>query len=833
MWGSILIETLYQDLRYGFRTLLKSPGFSMLVIGILALGIGATTSIFSLFDAVFLRPLPVRDPGTLVRMVQHRLKNGPASSYFRFAYYDALREHATTLASVFGETGWYVHFAMSDPEPAEEITVYGVTPEFFSALGVPALHGRVLLPDDANERPGMPPAVLSYGFWQRRFRGDPAVVNKDTLLVNGHRFMIVGVMPPEFNGITVDTAPDVRIPLRACLLLVNYPLDKIVFEVAGRLKAGVAHSQAEAECRVLWHSTMESYLRNVLKLPPEGVSRELAEGMEVENVARGVSLIRERYGNALKLIMACMILLLLIVCTNVAGLLLERAATRQQETTVRVAVGATRFRLLRQVLGENLPLAGLGAAGGLVIALAGTPLIERALPSIRAYPSPDLVPLSVDVGNNWRIFLFLMAISIIAMLLFSLSPALAVCHSNLDSLLRGSRSSASIRGRRALITLQIALCTFLLVTASLFVRTLRQLQRVDPGFDTNHIATFTLNLSGYKGKTDVFLKTFTERIRELPGVVSLGVSSLGVMRGTGTATTVAPAGQPLTQAEFLNTSTMGVSPEYFDTMGMHILSGRGFVPSDVPDPKRPSPKHAVVNRAFVERFFPNTQPLGKLFGWGLTGVAGENDEIVGVVSDSKYRSLRAPVIPVFYQCQTDFDQFVLNVRTQTRPEAIIEPVRKTLAALAPGLPFLDVHTLAEEVGISMAGERITAALASTFGAIAALLAGAGIYGLLAYTVTERRREIGIRMALGAQPGQIRGLIVKQSLGITAVGVALGMVSAMIAGPVIRSLLYGISPQDPESLAAALIFVGFTAGLATLLPAIRATKVDPIVALRYE
>ena len=307
------------------------------------------------------------------------------------------------------------------------------------------------------------------------------------------------------------------------------------------------------------------------KFPPQVVSRLLAQGMELEPVARGVSLLRDRYGDVLKLLMASVALLLLIVCTNVAGLLLERAAARQQEITVRLAVGATRFRLVRQMLAENLLLAALGAAAGLVVAVAGMPLAIRALPPIRAYPSPSLVPLSVDVGINWRVFLFLLVLSLVTMLLFSVSPALAVSRSNLDSLLRATRSSASVRGRQALIALQIALCTFLLAIASLFVRTFQQLQRVDPGFDRDHIATFTLNLNGYTGKTAVFLKTFTERVRAIPGVVSVGISSIGVMRGTGIAMTVAPAGQRLTPADFLNTSTNSVSPEYFDTMGMHIL----------------------------------------------------------------------------------------------------------------------------------------------------------------------------------------------------------------------------------------------------------------------
>ena len=274
--------------------------------------------------------------------------------------------------------------------------------------------------------------------------------------------------------------------------------------------------------------------------------------------------------------------------------------------------------LIRQLLAENLLLAALGAAGGLAVAVAGIPLALRALPPIRAYPSPSIVPLAIDLGINWRVFLFLVVISLITVLLFSLSPALAVSRSNLEALLRAARSSAGVRGRQTLIALQIALCTFLLVTASLFVRTFRQLQRVNPGFDREHLATFTIDLNAHKGQTAPFLKTFTERVRALPGVESVGLSSMGVMRGTGGATTDAPAGQRTTPADWLNTTNDAVSPKYFDTMGMHILSGRGFNPGDAPGPNPAALGRAVVNRAFVQRFFPNTEPLGKRFGRGGT-----------------------------------------------------------------------------------------------------------------------------------------------------------------------------------------------------------------------
>ena len=825
------MKAIVQDLRFGLRMLGRSPRFVFSVIGLLSLGLGITTVIFSLVEATFLRPLPVRHPEQLVRMVL-RAGNLPPYSEFPYVYYQGLRDHTTTLAAVFGEYKYY-HLTLTDPGPAEEVTVYGVTPEYFEALGARALYGRALYPSDAGDVPGLPPAVLSYGFWQRRFGGDTGVVNGRTIVLNGHRFAVVGVMARGFNGFTVDSSPDLRVPLRAFLPLVNGTYDNTHLDLAGRLRPGFTRWQAEAECRGIYGNVMKDYLRSVRKLPPRTVAELVNRGMWLDPLDRGVSVVRDRFGDVLKLLMASVGLLALIVCTNVGGLLLARAAAREQEMAVRLAVGASRLRLVRQVLAESLLLAVPSALGGMLFALAALPWAVRMIPPIRDVAT-SLIPLSVDARINWRIFAFLLVLSLLTMLIFSLSPAIAVSRVSLDSLLRASRSVGGWRGRQCLIIFQIALCTFLLALASLFVRTFQQLRRTDPGFDSAHIATFTINVAGKAGGAAI-LKTFVERVRELPGVVSVGSSSIGIMREHGVSTTVAREGERITRADFLNSNLNYVSPEYFGTLGMHILTGRDFTPGDAPEPKRAGPTMTIVNQAFAERFFPQIDPVGKRFGYapGMLGVADGRFEIVGVVTDAKYRSLREPIKPMVYTLESSDDQIVLYVRTRMRPEAIIEPVRKVLASIDPTVPFLEVHTLAEEIVDTTAGERLTAALASMFGAIAALLAGAGIYGLLAYVVTERRREIGIRMALGAVPAQIRDLIARQTLIMTVAGVTLGLMGALIAGPGIRALLYGISPQDPRSLTATVAFVVLTAALATILPTVRATKVDPMVALRYE
>ena len=720
---------------------------------------------------------------------------------------------------------------MTQPEPAEQITARAVTPEYFKALGVQALHGRVLGAGDENENSGMPPAVLSYGFWRRRFAGDPQVMGR-TITLHGHSFVVVGVTPREFNGLRADTAPDVRVPNRAYPLLTGYPGVHRTIELAGRLKPGVTRTQAEAECQSLFHSAVVPYYMDIVKDSPGNAAEELIKrGMALDPLSRGPSILRERFGDTIKLLMAFVAMLLLMVCSNVAGLLLARTAARRGEIAVRLALGAGRGRLMLQMLAENSILALLGAAGGLWIAVLAIPVAARAWPPIRDVGT-TLLPLSLDVQMNARAFVFLMALSTLTVLLFSAVPAFAASRASIEGVLRASRSGGGWRGRQALIVFQIALCTFLLAGASLFVRTFHELHDMDPGFDRDHVATFTgdLTLSGDRGALPRLL---TERVRQIPGVVSAAIASKGVMRGRGLGATVAPTGQPALTGDYLNSSFNEVSPGYFDTMGMRILAGRALAGSDAESGRPAVPKNVVVNQAFVRRFFPKVNAVGQRFGVGVKAVEGADNEIVGVVSDARYRSLREPVVPTFYKVGTEYFGFVLNVRTHARPESIFRAVPNALASIDPTAAFLEIHTLAEEMDDSTASERLTAVLVSVLGAIAMLLAGAGIYGLLAYAIVRRRREIGIRMALGAVPTDIARLVGREGLTMAAGGIVFGLAAALAAGPWIRSLLYGVSPWDPKSLSAAAIFVAAVAVGATAIPVLQATHIEPTPALRQE
>jgi putative ABC transport system permease protein len=803
-----------------------------MVAGLLAIGIGAVTVAFSFVEAIFLRPLDAPHPEELVRIVQRLPKVGTISS-FPEAYFDTVRDHATTLAFTFGEAGEYEHFAMTAPSPAEDIVARGVTPQFFDAFGVQPLYGRLFAADDQTRASEIPAVILSYRFWRRRFGGDRDVVKGATIALNGQSFAVVGVMPETFNGLTTDTSPDAWFPLQAYKASASSRDDTMNLGLAGRLKPRFSRVQAEAECRTLWQSTMKSYYKDVAHASDDDASRLVARGVELDSLERGVSILRDSADGVLKILTTLSLLLLLTVCLNVGGLLSVRAEARKQQFAVQLALGGSLSMLIRQVVAEGLLLSLLGGSGGLLIASAVMPLANRVVPPIRDRGG-SLLPLTLLVRIDQRVVLCVVVVSLLAVLIVSASPAMAVCRSSLDSLLRSARSTRSARGRQFLIMLQVAACTSVLLLAGLFVRTLQALRTVDTGFDRSHIATFTANLGGHTGAgASAFLTTLGERVRDIPGVVSASVSSVAVMRGRGVLWTVAPAGDRITRAHFLDANGNTVSADYFDTMGMRIVRGRQFSIGERTRPAQAGSIPTIVNQAFVMKFFPDAEPIGKYFGTPVNGVASAGFQIIGIASDATYRSLREPLSPIFYALGTPSDSFVLNVRASTGPDAIIEPVRKALAAVDPTLPFREVHTMTGEIEDSIANERLPAALASVVGACAALIAGAGIFGTLAYIATQRRREIAIRTALGA--GRIRNakLIARQTLTMVAAGILLGLGVGSVAASGIRSMLFNVSPQDPSSILGAVMFVAVMASAATAAPVIRAINEEPAEALRCE
>ncbi len=808
------------DIRFAFRLLAKRPVFSLAIAGLLAIGIGCNALIFSVVDAVLLRPLPVRDPAALVRMVSRLPMIGTVSE-FSPRLYEALRDHSTTLSAVFGEATWDV--ALNQPGPSEQVRVNLPTPEYFQALGVSARYGRTLTPEDAKPNTGPAPAVLSYGFWRRRFHSDSRVVGT-TIRLRDTTFVIVGITPQNFNGISVDTEPDIRVPLRAFKQLSGF--EGPALDLAGRLKPGVALPQAQAECIAFWRNSFTNS-------PPSAF--ELRAEIALDPLERGTSVLRDRYSLTLKLLFASVGLLLLLVCANVAGLLLARGMSRRHEMAVRLAIGASRGRLIRQMLTESALITIVAAVGGVLIAwLLEKPLIGL-LPPLRSLGTTRL-SLSLDLGIDHRVLLFSIAISGLTALLFGLSPAVTISKTSFETILRSNRSSHSWPGRRLLVVCQIALCTMLLTGAALLVRTFEQLRSTGAGFDRDRVVTFTADpsLIGYSPQNELtLLKRLLKTVGELPGVESVGAASRGLMRGRGLGATIAPTGHTAGQSEFLNTSINLVTPDYVKTLGERIVDGRNLREMDASGGK---PANVLVNEAFARRFFARDNPVGKRFG-NVSGrtAANADFEIIGVVSDAKYRSLREPVPPTYFRLLNDSNMgmFVLYVRTQSAPESLIMPVRRVLAGVDSRLPIVEIHTLKEEVETSTEGERLTAALAVFFGGIAVIVTSVGIYGLLAYAVTSRRREIGIRMAVGASPFDVAFLFGRRALWMATGGVILGLGAALLVSPLERSLLYNVNPADPWSFSAAGFLVCGIAMAATAFPVLHAMRIEPASALREE
>jgi predicted permease len=825
------------DFRYALRTLRNSPGFTVVVTLLLALGIGANCAIFSALDAVMLKRLPVRHPEQLFRIVTNLPQLGKRS-YIPLAVYKALRDRISSDPSGIATDvfGFQEEFAgVTEPAPAEQIRVHLVTPEYFSALGAGAALGRVLAPDDVDT------AVLSYGFWEQRFSADPHVIGR-TIVLHGHRFTVVGVMPREFNGISIDTAPQVRVPLVALPSFLDArssdsttsTIDEAIqLDLSVRLRPGVMLAQASGEINSIWRSAAsdERFVSPV----------ELEHGIQLDPIEHGISRLRDRFSGALIFLVGAVGLLLLMVCANVAGLLLARSASRRQEIAIRLALGASRARLVRQMLAESIILSAIGGVGGIAIAFGAIPLLERSIPPMRDFAA-ETMPLALHLRPDLRVLAFSLLLCVVTAVLFGLAPAMqasrAALGSKLHDALRSSRATSSWRGRQALVTFEVALCTVLLAAAGLLVRTFEQLQHLDVGFDRDHVVTFTVNprlIGSTPQQADAVGKAWIEKVRALPGVSSVAVATLGVMRGSGIKMTIVVTGRKLTSADFMNASGNRVSPEYFETMGLRTLAGRGFTEADrvtANDKQRIQP--VIVNETFARSFFHGENPIGKTLGYGRDSTKPAY-EIIGVVSDAKYRSLREPIPPTVYNfaSQPDDNRFILHVRTRNRPESIINPVREALRAVDPGMPIVEIHTLAEEVSASLWSERLVAFLAVIFAVFAVLLTAVGLYGLLAYAVSQRTREIGIRMALGARSADISISIGGRSLVTVALGLVIGIVGALALAPAVRALLYGIAPSDPLTLLITAVSIFLVAAAAIAMPLLHALRVDPAIALRQE
>ncbi len=816
-----------QDLRYAARQFRRSPGFFAVAALLIALGIAANTQMFTLVNALVLRPLPVRDPQNLVQLFEIFPKI-PAYPYFDYPLYKQLAGGSPALFQVVGQMEWTLPLEHGGSN--ERSRPYGVTGNFFTDLGVRPLLGRVMDEHDDHV------AVLSYGYWVRSFGRDPNVLGQ-TVRLKGHPFQIIGVAPEEFTGSVVDSAPDLWIPFVNTIDfsgMAKPSLDNFVVEIIARLRPGVSREQAEQETAAAWMR----YMQDAAVREPQNYKGHLDRRLEVRSIANGLSPIRDQSHTALVLLLAGTGLLLLMVCANVGGLLLARATAREKETAVRLAVGASRGRIVRQWLTESLLLTSIGGGAGIAAAYATMPLLARWLPPARGIglDPAELRTLSLDLHPDLRVVAFSIAVCALTAGLSAFAPAWRSSRHDLYLALKTTIGDGRQRRfQAALCAIQVALCTVLLMSAGLMARSLSNLRNLNTGFDRDRVVIFSVDphVRGYDSQQTWSLQNrLLDGARALPGVDAAALAGRALMRGIGLGNSIIFPGQR--GDGVINTSMNSVTPEYFDVMGMHLLAGRGLNFGDTEEEGKL--EHVVVNEAFVRRFFNGQNPIGRQFDTGKEFVKPKY-EIIGVVNDTNYRSLREIPPPIFYEDKFGPkaypDTFVLHVRTHGDPRLTIQPMRDLLRSIDPTVPFYQVATISDEVDRSLWQERLMVGLASCFGIFAMTLAAIGLYGIVAYFVTARRREIGLRMALGAESGHVVWLVVRRVIPALAVGIAGGVFLSLLAGTWVRSLLYGVQPFDPSSGSMALALLLAIGVAAAAAPALRAIRIDPASTLRED
>jgi predicted permease len=846
MSGFGFLDGLRQDLRYGFRLLGKSPGFTAVVVLSLALGIGANTAIFSLIDAVMLRMLPVKSPEQLVLLswaspkweaTYHNysgwggcggkpgMKSGCSFSY---PVFEDIQAHNGVFSEVLADGGMdEVNLVLNGRAGLTETEP--VSGGYFATLGVQPILGRAITPED--DRPGaVPVAVIGEGLWERRFGREASALGR-AVSINGATFTIVGVAPARFAGLQPGFRKDLWIPL-AMLPNVRPSMKASMFHqrdawwviVVGRLKPGVGEVQARAALDVIF--------RQGLTAAPK--PQQLPH-IELSSASKGLEVLRQFYAKPLLILMAVVGLVLLIACANVANLLLARATARQKEIAVRLSLGAGRRRITRQLLAESLLLSLAGGAMGLIL---GYWLSDLLLALVAA----GQMRISLEVHPDARVLVFTIAVSVLTGILFGIAPALRGTRVDLSPALKANAGSLfGSAGRRSrlglgkgLVAAQVAMSLLLLVGAGLFLRTLVNLGNVNLGFNPRNILLFGLNLTHSAGKdhpTATFYRDLLARLQALPGVVSTSLSQATLVSGSLMRSDYSFEGYTPAPHEDMSADVLPVGPRFFETMGIPLRLGRSI---ELQDTERDA-KVAVVNEALVHRYYRGQNPVGRHLGGDRE--EKQETEIVGLVGDAKYDDIREqapPTIYTPYQLGKQNPKMVyFEVRTAGDPNALIPTVRRVVEQMESDLPLLDVKTQTSQIDEMLVQERMFAKLTSAFGLLALVLACVGIYGIMAYAVVRRTSEIGIRMALGAERRSILTMVMRETLLLVVMGVAIGIPVALAATRLISSMLYGLKPSDPVTLAAATGVMLAVAACAGYLPARRASRVDPMVALRDE
>jgi len=839
VWETV-VENLWQDLRYSVRMLAKSPGFTLVAVLSLALGIGANTAIFSLMDVVMLRSLPVDEPGRLVLFGQGRMVGSTgslpseSSDLFSYPFFRSFSQTNQVFSGVAATDSveFSTHGSLSGAG-SEVVTASLVSGSFFSVLGVNPDRGRML--NDSDDRtPGSGTvAVASYAWWQRH-GSDPAAVGK-TVHIEGINYNIVGISPPGFFGTTVGEAPDFWIPLSMEKEIspgwndLNNKWFQSLYLIA-RLKPVVTPAQAAANTNLLFKQYIRSEYLGQFPSQKDLADFEHAQ-IELTPAARGLSRLRVEFSLPLEILTAIAGLVLLIACANLASLLLARGTARSREFAMRMAIGATRSRIVRQLLTESFMLALLGAALGVASAWKASHLLL-----IMASHSPQVA--AMDVSPNLRVLGFTLILTVFTGLLFGVAPAIRATRFDLNGSLKQGRGMAAPASRislaRMLIVAQIALSLVLLAAANLFLRSLVKLSNVDTGFNRQNVLVFSLDQGAAEIPSDARLvniqQQIEDRVQAVPGVHAASFSCFLFNQGMW-SDDISVQGVPRTPENSQDVIFNVVGKGFFSAMSLPIVAGRGLNATDRTD----SPKVAVINETMAHRFFPDGLPVGHRFGMGESLMHSGDIEIVGVVKNAKYVALQESPEAAVYFPLSQHIQYLFNfeVRYTGEEAQMIPAVRRAIAEVNPNIPINGISTLAEQVEESTANQRLIARLSAFFGLLAAFLVCIGIYGLLSYAVARRTSEIGVRMALGARRSNVLWLILREILVLVAIGIAIGVPLALAGNRLAAKLLYGLSPADPLSLFAAIAMMFAIASLAGYLPARKASLVEPTVALRCE